>query len=498
MKFSKSTYLEFCQCPKLAWLSKYKPEERIVSDKIQGQFEEGNVVGDLAMGLFGDFVETTAYTADNKIDLKTMIANTSRFLLEGRQVIAEASFDFDGLYCAVDILKKDGEGYAIYEVKSTTKPNKNVYNIDIAYQKYVLEHCGIKVTKTFLVTINGNYVRLGDIDINGLFKITDCSDEVMEAQKDVAINLANAEKIIANKTEPCVNLSKACFEPYPCAFWQYCSNNLPKPSVFDLYRLSATKKVAFYNECKVEYNALHDNSDINKNVIRRLQMQAEKNNSPHIDKPGIRKFLSQLTYPLYFLDFETEQYIIPPFDDAKPFQQIPFQYSLHYIESCGGELKHKEFLGVSGEDSRRIIAEKLITDIPENACVLAYSKGFECGRIKELAELFPNLAKPLIKINRNIIDLLDVFTNGYLYLKEMQGSLSIKSVLPAMFPNDPALNYDNLENVHNGSQAMNVFKTIKDISPKEQAKLRQNLLDYCKLDTLAMVKIWQELEKLSK
>lgn len=499
MNFSKSRYVEFCQCPKLAWLAKYKPEERVIAESVQAQFDEGNVVGDLAMGLFGDFVEATAFASDGKIDLSTMVESTKRFLSEGRSVITEASFNFDGLYCAVDILKKDGDGYAIYEVKSTTSPNKNVYHIDIAYQKYVLEHCGIAVTKTYLVTVNGSYVRNGDIDLSGLFVITDCSAKMNEAIRDVATNLAVAETVVGNPTEPNVNLSMACFEPYTCPFFGYCGKDLPKPSVFDLYRLSTTKKVNYYNEDAVEYKDLCNKSDVCNNVIRKLQIQTELNGgTPHIDKIGIRGFLSELTYPLYFLDFETQQSIIPPFDKAKPFQQIPFQYSLHYIESNGGELNHKEFLGVSGEDSRRIIAENLVRDIPDNACVLAYNKSFECGRIKELAEMFPDLAEPLMKIQGNIVDLLSVFSSGYYYLQQMHGSLSIKSVLPAMFPNDPSLNYDNLDGVHNGGQAMTVFKMIKDMPIAEQASTRQNLLKYCELDTLAMVRIWQELTRVSK
>ncbi|HQC55035.1 MAG TPA: DUF2779 domain-containing protein [Clostridia bacterium] len=498
MRFSKTRYVEFCQCPKITWLAQNKPEERVIDDNLRALFAEGNVVGDLAMGLFGDFVETTAYTAEGKIDLSTMIENTKRFLSEGQNVIAEAAFDYNGLYCAVDILKKDGKGYAIYEVKSATKSDKNVYYIDIAYQKYVLEHCGVNVTKTYLVTINSDYVRMGELDINQLFTITDCSSEVEVAKLDVENNLAQAEKVLQLTDEPNIDLSEACFSPYSCTFWQYCSKHLPIPSVFDLYRLTTAKKFSYYSEGKVKYSDFYDDSYVNSHIIRRFQVLSETNDEPFIDKEGIKEFLSQLKYPLYFLDFETEQNIIPPFDNTKPYGQIPFQYSLHYIERKDEKLQHKEFLGISGEDSRRIIAEKLVADIPKDACIIAYNKSFERRIINELAGLFLDLAEPLMEIHSNFVDLLDVFTNGYLYIKEMGGSMSIKSVLPAMFPNDPELNYDNLEGVHNGEEAMRIFKQIKDMPEDEQAIARQNLLDYCKLDTLAMVRIWQKLQELSK
>ena len=217
----------------------------------------------------------------------------------------------------------------------------------------------------------------------------------------------------------------------------------------------------------------------------------------HVDKDGIKSFLDSLTYPLYFLDFETMQLVIPEYPNSKPYQQIPFQYSLHYIENENGIVMHKEFLGVSGEDPRRALAEQLVADIPENACILAFNRGFERGRIKELALLFPDLSEKLMGIHANIYDLIDPFHHGYYYNKAIGNSFSIKSVLPAMFPNDPELDYHNLDGVHNGGEAMNLFPLIKDMPPAEQEIARRNLLKYCELDTYAMVKIWLKLKALS-
>jgi hypothetical protein len=215
-----------------------------------------------------------------------------------------------------------------------------------------------------------------------------------------------------------------------------------------------------------------------------------------VNKKEVKKFLDTLTYPLYFLDFETMQLAIPEFIGTKPFAQIPFQYSLHYIEKEGGELKHKEFLAESGTDPRRAIAERLCEDIPMNVCVTAYSKRFECERLKELAYAFPDLAEHLLNIKDNIKDLLEPFQSGYYYNKAMGGSFSIKSVLPAIFPDDPALNYKNLEQIHNGGEAMSIFPKIKDMPKEEQESTRHNLLKYCELDTYAMVKVWEELRRV--
>lgn len=495
LNFSKSKYCGLWQCPKIAWLRKYKPDEITVDGSVLERMEAGNIVGDLAMGLFGDFVEVTAYDGE-KIDLSKMIENTKAEMAKGTPVICEASFDFNGLYCAVDILRKDGDGWAIYEVKSSTHEDKQVYAADVAYQKYVLESCGVNVTGTYLICINNEYVFDGTLDIHQLFKIADISEGVFFESANIKTNLNVAELILKSENEPPIDLSTACNNPYRCSFWSYCSRHIPHPSVFDLYRLSFSKKIDFYKKGKIKYEDLIlDETITNEKQLRQISFYL-KDQGTHIDKAGIGEFLDTLSYPLYFLDFETVQPVIPEYIGTKPYSQIPFQYSLHYIEKEGGELKHKEFLAESGTDPRRALAERLCEDIPMNVCVTAYNKAFECTRIKELAEAFPDLAEHLLNIESNIKDLLVPFQIGYYYNKDMGGSFSIKSVLPAIFPDDPELNYKNLDQIHNGGEAMSIFPKIKDMPKEEQETTRKNLLKYCELDTYAMVKIWEELRRV--
>jgi len=160
---------------------------------------------------------------------------------------------------------------------------------------------------------------------------------------------------------------------------------------------------------------------------------------------------------------------------------------------------HKEFLGVSGEDSRRKLAEQLCVDIPKDKCVTAYNKAFECSRLTELSESFPDLSEHLLNIRDHIVDLLVPFQSGWYYVPAMGGSFSIKSVLPALFPDDPELDYHNLEgSVHNGGEAMSIFPKIKDMAPEEQLLARRSLLKYCELDTYAMVKVWQKLKEAAE
>ncbi len=494
---SKSKYCGLWQCPKIAWLKKYKPEELTIDESTLSRMEAGNEVGDLAMGLFGDFVEVTAYSGD-KLDLSQMITATKAEMEKGTPVICEASFQYDGLYCAVDILKREDDGWAIYEVKSSTHDDKAVYIADVAYQKYVLEHCGVPVSGLYLVCLNGDYVFDGCLDIHRLFKITDVARAVETEEKNIAANLSAAERLLASEEEPAIDLSVNCKNPYLCGFWPYCSRHIPSPSVFDLYRMPFAKKIEYYKKGKITYQDLLFDPGITSPKQVRQILYAVSDQGTYVNKESIREFLETLSFPLYFLDFETMQTVIPRFVGTKPYAQIPFQYSLHYIEREGGELKHTEYLAESGTDPRRELAERLCADIPMNVCVTAYNKSFECGRIRELAAAFPDLAEHLLNIEANIRDLLVPFQTGCYYNRAMGGSFSIKSVLPALFPNDPALDYHNLEGVHHGGEAMALFPKIKDMPPEEQEKARHNLLKYCELDTFAMVKVWQALIQVSR
>lgn len=502
---SKSKYTAFRQCQKNLWMKAYKPEEEVIDPSLQSRFESGNEVGDLAMGLFGPFEEVTSLDAEGKLDLGEMLRKTEDCLARGVENICEASFSWDGNYCAVDILHRQGGGYAIYEVKSSSNSlvepisddELRHYAWDIAYQKYVLIQCGVNVTGVYLVQLNKDYVRGKDLDIQMLFLKTEMTRLVDEEYPNVPANIARARKVLECHQEPAKPISMACRKPYPCAFWQYCSKHIPKPSVFDLYRMPFEKALKYYNNSIVTFE---DVQSCKLTAKQQVQVVSHLTGKGTVDKKSIRDFLDQnIRYPLYFLDFETMQDVVPQYEGTKPYQQIPFQYSLHWIEKPGGELKHTAFLAESGKDPRRDLAEQLCHDIPLNACITAYNKGFECGRINELAEAFPALRYHLLNIRDNIVDFLDPFRAGYYYLPEMEGSFSIKKVLPALFPSDPQLDYSNLTgSVHNGGEAMTIFPKIKDMAPADQQKARQSLLDYCHLDTLAMVKIWQKLEEIGR
>ena len=508
---SKSRYTAFRQCPKNFWLKINKPEEAVEDPSLQARLDQGNEVGDLAMQYFGNFVEVTT-TSRGKLDLAAMIKKTQQCMKDGVENICEASFDYKGNYCAVDILHKEGRGWAIYEVKSTSaEPGKldkskiAPYLPDIAYQTWVLEQCGVKVTGSYLLCLNSNYRKGKTLDLQNLFLTLDLSQAITEEYQLVDGTVKQAQKIINSKTEPRLDLSENCKKPYKCAFWNYCTRHLPKPSVFDVYSGAIgckkddcfyfDKKLAHYRAGRVSFKDLLAQPLGN---IQRMQVGNTLTNKESIDKIGIQKFLVQLSLPLYFLDFETMQSVVPQFEGSKPYQQIPFQYSLHIAKRLG-KYEHKEYLAESdGTDPRRGLAEQLCRDIPTDVCVIAYNMSFEKTVIKELAEAFPDLYNHLMRIHDNIVDLLVPCRDGYYYVPAMGGSFSIKSVLPALFPNDPELDYHNLSGVHNGSEAMDIFPKIKEMSFLKARRARKDLLRYCELDTWAMVKIWEKLVEVAQ
>lgn len=485
---SKSLYCYGVQCPRMLWLKKHRPE--LFDDSVLNQavLDTGNEVGDLAMGLFG------AYTEVPYGDLTEMIHITEDLLDKGEQIIAEASFSFEGLFCSVDILKNFGCGNVeLYEVKSSTSVH-DIYYHDVAYQMFVLENLGFRVNRACLVHINREYVRGPELETEKLFAIEDLTDKVRQMQPEVRETVRTLKACVLETDEPAGDLGTHCFSPYDCGFWKYCTEALPVPNVFDVSGMQKRTMIKYYTQGIVSFEELLNNAKLNPG--QKMQIQFELDHpADHIEAGKIREFLDSLSYPLYFLDFESFQPAIPLFENSRPFDQIVFQYSLHYYEKEDGPLLHKEFLAEPGSDPRRALAEQLCWDIPPGVCTLAYNMTFEKSRIKELADLYPDLSEHLMDIRENIRDLMVPFQKKHYYTKAMQGSYSIKFVLPALFPCDPSLDYHCLEGVHNGAEASASFAAMGKMCPEELASCRENLLKYCGLDTFAMVRILEKLKE---
>jgi len=495
MYLSKTKYVRALQCPKMLWMDTYKENEAEENPSLNAVFDTGHKVGELATHLFHNCV--TVENSDNK---SLMIEETKKLMEAGVENIAEASFSFDKLFCSVDILHKVSNGWEIYEVKSSNHC-KTVFDEDMAFQYYVLRNCGLNITGVYNIHINGAYVRHGVLDLNQLFTIENRTETVLNKQGTVRSNIDDIRKYmaIADDFEPECEIGPHCSTPYDCAYWKYCTRNLPSPNIFDICgRFGKKKPFDYYYEGVISYEDVLKHAKLSDTQKRQVEF-SYYHKPPYVDKAALKNYLDELTYPLYYLDFETFTQAIPEYDGIIPQStKITFQYSLHIQKEKGGTIEHREFLGKEGTDPRRAVAERLCKDIPDDVCVLAYWMSFEKSRIKELADLFPDLAPHLMKIHDNIRDLIDPFKKGWYYCEAQHGSNSIKDVLPALCPNDPELDYHNLDQIHNGSEASTIFAELHTKSPEEIAQTRKNLLAYCRLDTLAMVKVLEKLYEVTE
>ena len=484
---SKSLYIRALQCPKSFWLYKNRPELREVEEK-ETLFNRGYEVGDLAKKLFDGGVEIEF----NPDDFRGMIKKTKE-LLDKENIIYEATFSENGIFIMADILVRNGDGWNMYEVKSST--NVKDYHIDDAsIQWYAISNV-INLKKAFIVHINNEYEKNGELEIDRLFKIEDITDKVLEKQKEIPKNLEKIEKILSLKEEPEISIGSHCFNPFECDFTHYCWNNIPEISVFNLYRMNFDKKMELYNKGIIDLEDVDENS---LNKTQKIQIKTYKEKSVHIEKEKIENFLNKLTYPINFLDFETFQEAIPRFNKQKPYEQIPFQYSLHILYE-NGKLEHKEFLGDENQDPRAELIKNLINDLTDKGTILAYNKSFEIGVIKRLAKFAPEYEKKLLGLIERFEDLIEPFRNLGVYHYNFNGSFSIKSVLPALFPDDEKLNYKNLGLIQNGGDAMDSFANLHLIEDENLKKrIKEDLLKYCKLDTFAMVKLLEKLEGFSQ
>ena len=493
VNLSKSKYCQCVQCEKIFWMNKYKPDEAAGEDKTV-LFENGRKVGELAKGLFGPYEDIPF-----DITLTPMIGKTNKLIQNKPNIITEASFAYDNCFCSVDILKNDEDGVEIYEVKSSTGV-RDIYLDDASFQYYVLSNCGLNVKKVAIVHINNKYILEGELDINQLFTIKDITDIVLKKQDEIRNKINSINEFMeahGEDNEPIKEISTDCFEPYHCDFWNYCIRGLPKPNVFDIKGMNTEEKFKKYNEGKISFEDLKDD-DINPKYLEQIDFELNVR-EPKIEKEAIKEFLDSLNYPLYFIDYEFCQHAIPELEGTRAYQQIPFQYSLHIIKEEGAPLEHREFLAEADDENIiRHFAESLINDISDNGSVIVYNKAAEAGRNKEIGRLYPDLKDEMGRINGNMVDLMIPFRNRNYYVKEMKGSHSLKYVLPALYPNCPEFDYHNLPVVHQGGEAAEAFLKLKEKSKEEQELIREGLLRYCELDSLAMVKIWEKFREVIK
>jgi hypothetical protein len=402
----------------------------------------------------------------------------------------EAGFQFNEVLAIADIVVKDRNSWKVYEVKSSTSISETYIN-DVALQYYVLSNSGLKIKDFSIVYINNQYIRKGELDINSLFIIESILEYILPLQDFVQEKIKKLKKVILKKRMPDIDIGEHCHNPYKCGFFNYCRKHIPEYSIFDLSGMHLNKKYDLYRDGIIKLDDVTDDYSLSKK--NNLQLDVYKTGKPQIDANAIKDFIDELNYPIYFMDFETFQPAVPLFDKSRPYQQIPFQYSIHYKETANSELAHSQFLDEAGNDPREEFIRKLLEGTEGAGNIIVYNKTFEITRLKEIARDFPDYSEEIEERILRIKDLMLPFQRNYYYAPEMRGSYSIKAVLPALVPE---LSYDELE-INEGGLASIAFENLfTETDMIKITETREQLLDYCKLDTLAMVKILEKLESL--
>jgi len=354
----------------------------------------------------------------------------------------------------MDILVKEKDGWAAYEVKASTQV-KDYQITDVAFQYYVITRTGLPLKRISLVHLNNHYIRRGELDIQQLFTIEPMTDMVLSMQENIPVNLISLRKMLRAKSMPDIIMGPQCNKPFTCDFFEFCSNSAPE------------------------------------NPASSIQYPASRNQAE------LDNFTSQLEYPLYFMDFETIQFAVPKYDESRPYQQIPFQYSLHIQENSekakwrdSENLIHKFFLGTPPADSRPDFIRSLLDNLGTKGSIIVWNQAFENTRLREIARDFPEYASMIEPLFDRVADLMVPFRRKQLYTPEMNGSYSLKAVLPALISD---VSYSGLEIQEGGAASMTYESLYSDNDPDSIAKKREDLLKYCELDTLSMVRILELL-----
>ncbi|MCZ2084350.1 MAG: DUF2779 domain-containing protein [Flavobacteriales bacterium] len=483
---SKSRFLSGIQCHKKLWFDYYRKDLKLpTDDQTQAVFDLGHRIGLLAQKMFPNGKDATPEDYSN---LQPSIENTKKWISEKVETIYEATFSANNAFCMLDILhRKDDEVWAI-EVKSSTSV-KDYHFTDASLQYFVMKNAGFAPDRFLMMHINNQYVKQGEIT-SEIFTLTDITEQVLANQDWVESNLERLLDMLEIEQEPVVEIGGHCSSPFGCDYAHHCWKHVPQYSVFNLYR-GGNKGWKLYQQNILKIEDIPD--DFPLTHFQKLQRNGLQVQQRHIDKKAIKNIISRWEFPLNFFDFETVFPAIPVLDGTRPYQQVPFQYSLHILEE-DGKLTHKEFLAhpkdfSNHENPLKQMVEQLKKDFANKGNIVTYNQSFEVGRLNDLAKSFPEDAAFLHSLVGRIVDMLPVFQGGYCYFPAMKNSASIKSVLPAIAPE---FTYDNLE-IQDGGSASSLFHQSIENGNFTDDHLRGNLLKYCERDTLAMVIIYQFL-----
>ena len=472
---SKSRLLIGLQCPKWLYLAVNEPDATDYSQFTQSLLSTGELVHQV----FRDLQPNASHVGCQD-DPSAALEQTKALLARGDSHLSEAALQYQGLLIRADLLERVGGGWHLVEVKSSTSV-KDYHLTDAAIQAWVVQGVGLELEKVSLGHINNEFVYPGHGNYQGLFVFEDITKEIQPLLSEVP-GWIERFKAVLEGALPEVEPGKQCFSPFECPFWSRCVKDEPEYPVDILPGYSAIEDRLIkegYKDLRQVPVGL-----ITAEKLRRV-WQATVTGEPYI-APELKECLRNIAYPRFYLDFETIQFAVPRWEGTRPYQQLPFQFSCH-VERCpGSELEHLSFLDIEGLGPMRDLTASLIEGLGDNGPIITYSH-FEKGVLNTLSALLPEEAGRLQQMIPRLYDLLPIMRQHY-YHPEMKGSWSIKAILPTIAPE---LDYDNLQEVNDGSQAQLAYlEMIHPETPADRKKaLEEELLIYCGRDSMAMVKI---------
>lgn len=492
MQISKSEYMMFLKHPAWLWLKKHdKAKLPSVDDNTQAIFDAGNLFEPYAEGLFPDGVRVGFEGYNEYLSLPK---RTTEVLNGGARTIFQGRFEFERMTFICDIITIVGGGKVdLYEIKSSTKI-KPEHEFDLAFQMVVLEGCGFKVRNIAVIHVNNEYVRQGAVDPKQLTVMTDVTSVVKAKRDNTKEHIKRALEIVDLPSIPDISPSHARLGSLKD--WLEIYRGLMTVEPYSIYDLASLRAKGIGELEALGVTRITDiPEDFPLTDGQRLQVRVTKENKSIVERDQIRSFLGELEYPLYFFDYETLKSLVPLWDGTRPHQQIPFQYSLHILDAPGAELKHEEYLHRTNSNPAQPLSQTLKSQIGDHGSVIAWYMSFEKSCNTTLGKLAPEYAEFYADLNARMVDLIVPFSSDWYVDKDFHGSSSIKDVLPVMVPE---LSYKSLGIQEGGSaQRLWMEAVLDNKHAGDKEKILSDLVEYCGLDTLAMVEIYKRLAKIS-
>lgn len=463
------------QCLKRLWLESHRPELMPPREEVElAVLEQGIEVGKLARGLYPQGEEMPASLEKALVRTRT----------SGAPALFEACALSEGVLCRPDILVRQGKRWDLIEVKSSTGVKKE-HIPDIAVQRYVLEGAGFQVRNCSVLHLDSSYVKGKDLDIRRLFAMRDVSHEVEEFLPQVRPLVKEQLDVLSDWNMPAIPIGERCHSPYDCPFIGFCWKHMPANSIRTVPRLSWDRFDSLYGEGLLSARDISALAGLTPAQER--YVKAVRAGKPLVEKKEIVSYLSSLAYPLSFFDMETFAPGVPRYPGTRPYEALPFQYSLHVQQKKETNLDRKDFLHNADTEPSCAFAEALLRDMPSTGSVVVYHRSFEESRLIELERRCPKLAPGLKKVRSRLWDLERAFERGWYLDPRFQGSASLKAVLPVLAP---GMSYAG-HALGGGREAQLAYLKLLEGDSSQRA----HLLDYCRMDSFGMSRVLDALRK---